>query len=699
MGSSTTGLCEALDRRILLAHIGLDVTFAGGGEAAVNGTMLVAPLQGGKVLAVGPDGAVRLNSDGTRDESFVDREARSEVLRQPVTAAVREKKLFVAGTVYNDQGLAALYVRKANLTLGTVDTSFGQNGVVTFVPVKAVNGAELRQYFVNAVLPTADGGVIVAITQQLKSGSYPNEVYTQASMLHKFTAAGVLDPTFGNKGLVTVDVLDNDYFAPRRLTGGYADGRFVLLSGAESSPELRRFNADGSLDTTFGNAGVVALVESPFNYSNASAGNPVVQADGKIAVSFSSTDISGETSFSFIRRLNSDGTPDTSFGDNGATELGSEGGSYSAPDIALDASNRIISTARNGELIRLTPSGEFDPTFDDDGFSPMPKTGVEGHEGDVVRPRLALDAAGNILVGRTDRVSRFVERPNRAALGANRVLVIDGTNNADTITASLAGDTLTVTINGETSTFAAADVDSFLVTAGPGNDRIDLSAANFAALVNAGFGDDSIVTGDGDDWINCDRGADTVDAGGGKDLVFGDDDADFIFANSGNDIVFGEYGDDVISGGDGNDRLYGGHDRLIESGEYTDPYDGDDSLSGNAGNDTVDGGLGDDRVAGNGGRDRVFAGSSGSDRVFGGTGGDWLYGQGGGDQLFGEGGNDRLYDDDFAFGSSTLRGGAGNDSFSTADEAPDALFGDSGHDIAFVDEKDVLTSIEESTSA
>src|SRR5688500_19235070 len=93
----TTSRIEPLERRALLAHVGLDLAFAGDGYAPVDGSLLVAPLSGGKVLAVGALGAVRLNPDGTLDPVFVDRGARSDLPRDAGAAALAGQQLFIAG--------------------------------------------------------------------------------------------------------------------------------------------------------------------------------------------------------------------------------------------------------------------------------------------------------------------------------------------------------------------------------------------------------------------------------------------------------------------------------------------------------------------------------------------------------------------------------------------------------------------------
>src|SRR5262249_6260820 len=92
--------------------------------------------------------------------------------------------------------------------------------------------------------------------------------------------ASPLDPTFGTGGLV------RGTFQGFSNTGGTSEvilsNRQVLVAGnADGNQAVARFNADGTLDTTFGQNGIAAFHPGAIN----SAANAIaVQADGKILV-------------------------------------------------------------------------------------------------------------------------------------------------------------------------------------------------------------------------------------------------------------------------------------------------------------------------------------------------------------------------------------------------------------------------------
>jgi uncharacterized delta-60 repeat protein len=132
----------------------------------------------------------------------------------------------------------------------------------------------------------------------------------------RFNANGTTDSSFGSGGEVTTQV-GNTF-------GGVAlqvDGKIVVGGGQTIAPGatdlcLVRYNADGTLDTTFGSSdNGVALVPPPSGYSTAGAGGGVeIQSDGKIVASGEPGPGGGVWS---ATRVNADGTLDTSYGNGG----------------------------------------------------------------------------------------------------------------------------------------------------------------------------------------------------------------------------------------------------------------------------------------------------------------------------------------------------------------------------------------------
>src|SRR5688572_53934 len=137
---------------------------------------------------------------------------------------------------------------------------------------------------------------------------------------------------------------------------------------------LARFNADGSLDSTFGNAGLVTLDLDVFDY----ASDVIQQADGKLVVAgeTNSTNELVGTGRATFARFNANGSLDTSFGSGGSVsvDFGSELQSR-ASSLAQQADGMLLAvgTVRGSSeshmgLMRLTADGMLDPLFDGDGM-------------------------------------------------------------------------------------------------------------------------------------------------------------------------------------------------------------------------------------------------------------------------------------------------------------------------------------------
>jgi uncharacterized delta-60 repeat protein len=667
MSSRNSSVVDRLEARVLLTRVGVDTDFGGDGYADADGSVLVAPLTGGKVLAVGRFQSVRLHEGGTLDASYLDRGAAGSFpTREAYTALVVGQQLFIAGIQREVDGpIVAVFVRKVNLATGAAGSGFGNGGVITFVPesptpgIGGIGGP-------TSMIATDDGGFIVAVTQFVEGGG--------GLTLHKFNADGSADLTFGDDGFVVADMVDlfvveTGYAAPA------GDGKFVLLGGGPNDPTLKRFNADGSPDTTFGEQGVVTLAGTPFTAARVeTVARPVVQPGGQVVLKAEQ----------YLIRFNADGARDTSFGGGGTVNLRQAAGRH----MVLDASGRIVGIAGETDLFRVLPGGALDATFDEDGFAPMSDFAPSYYA------NIAIDASDRILVGgrfeEPALVGRFEERYGAAVEDGVR-LRVDGSDSDDTISVSRAGDDFIVTINGERSEFAASQITRVIVTGAGGDDQIDLQVDVFT-LVRGGDGDDWIRTGAGADEIYGLGGADTVESGGGRDVILGGDGDDRLYGSADDDRMFGEGGSDSLAGGDGRDKLYGNRADGIAA---ADPA-GDDSLSGNAGVATLDGGAGNDRVAGNGGHDRLHGGI-GDDRIYGGTGNDWLYAGPGSDRLYGDSGPDHLYadeDEGTSGGIDILRGGKGNDALFAHDTLIDRLYGDGGQDWAATDDDDVLVSVD-----
>lgn len=150
-----------------------------------------------------------------------------------------------------------------------------------------------------------------------------------------------------------------------------ADGKIVAaggMVGPEFGAALARYHPDGNLDYTFGQSGLVTTT------AGVSAGRGLaIQSDGKIVVAGKGP--ANGRGFA-AARYNTDGSPDTSFGDDGTTTIYflAEGGEevnsvVVQPDgkIVLAGWATVSSYHPDFAIARLNPDGRPDPTFGNAG--------------------------------------------------------------------------------------------------------------------------------------------------------------------------------------------------------------------------------------------------------------------------------------------------------------------------------------------
>ncbi len=203
------------------------------------------------------------------------------------------------------------------------------------------------------------------------------------------------------------------------------------------------------------------------------------------------------------------------------------------------------------------------------------------------------------------------------------------------------------------------------VDGGSGNDVIDGSGMTERAVQVGNAGNDTLLSGGGDDYLDGGVGDDVVAGGSGNDRIKGGEGADQLSGGDGNDLIYADSEDTLVSGGDGYDRVIvqdAGDFSLDQSEagvEYVSSGSGDDSLDASGMTERVHqfGNVGDDVLVGGSGND-VQYGGVGNDQISGGDGNDTIRGNEGSDQLRGGDGNDLIYAD---ADDSLIDGGDGTD--------------------------------------
>ncbi len=214
-----------------------------------------------------------------------------------------------------------------------------------------------------------------------------------------YNADGSLDYTFGNNAVVKTDFLTNSIEEIKAIAI-QPDGKIVAAGttgiSTLSNYAIVRYLADGSgLDLTFGTGGRVTIdISSTQDYVS----GIVVQPDGKIVVGGST--VNGANADFSIIRLNPNGTLDTSFDGDGKVTT-SMGASYNiSSGIGLQADGKIVLAgyvAGNFGVVRYNTNGSLDNTFDADGkvnitIGPSSNEGVFGL---VIQPDGKILVSGN----------------------------------------------------------------------------------------------------------------------------------------------------------------------------------------------------------------------------------------------------------------------------------------------------------------
>ena len=270
---------------------------------------------------------------------------------------------------------------------GSPDTSFGTAGAAVF----DVPGSEDEKGLGLAL--QADGKIVVA--------GYVRINGKRDALVARFTAAGGLDGTFGIGGYVTyAGAGDGTDIAFGVVVQG--DGRIVLVGEARHQDSqdalLLRYNADGTLDRTFGAGGVFTYNGGPGAADKGFAA--AIAPDGGIVLAGSSIVAAKEDAL--VLKVTADGRLDPSFGAGGVVNYSGPGDESDYGNaVALEPDGRIViagASSRGGQfdilLLRLRADGRRDESFAGSGATTF------GRPGDLYDYAwgLAIQPDGKILL-------------------------------------------------------------------------------------------------------------------------------------------------------------------------------------------------------------------------------------------------------------------------------------------------------------
>jgi uncharacterized delta-60 repeat protein len=220
------------------------------------------------------------------------------------------------------------------------------------------------------IMPAAYAVRIQADGKIVIAGNVAAGQFTDFAVV-RLNSNGTLDTTFDGDGKAVTSINTRRDFAYGLEI--QPDGKIIAV-GASERPDLSgysefalaRYNTDGSPDTTFGNGGIMTTLNSTSSEAHA----VVVQLDGKIVIAGVGSHMA------FICRYNADGSPDTNFDTDGITNLQF----YLFNSVALQADGKIVAAGGptvnsiDFTVFRFNANGSLDNTFDGDGIATAPES-------------------------------------------------------------------------------------------------------------------------------------------------------------------------------------------------------------------------------------------------------------------------------------------------------------------------------------
>lgn len=266
---------------------------------------------------------------------------------------------------------------------GLLDTDFGTNGVLVFSDLAVAPEAGLLGFIRLGLQPS--GAMIVAGVLRPDEGE-------QMLAVARLDKTGALDPSFGNDGMTTINIVDGPETTSDMII--LPDGSIVLAGGTYQQNEdrvsfLAKLDEHGQLDDSFGNAGV--SINNLGTGSDDRYDRVAVQPDGKL--------LAGTQNYGVYRHL-TNGSLDLGFGPGGGGRVwvrrSAAFGLASTSDgsAVFGGSLGLSISSQDFDIYKLTPSGDnLDENFGIRGVTSIAVTAGNDSILDI-----AIDSKGRIVV-------------------------------------------------------------------------------------------------------------------------------------------------------------------------------------------------------------------------------------------------------------------------------------------------------------
>ena len=342
----------------------------------------------------------KLNADGSLDESFAgDGTANTSFGGYRLAFDIEQLsdgRILVAGRTGDEEASfiggneQASFVRF--LPNGSLDTSFSEDGILAL---------DLSDFDGIFQMSATDGGAVVA------AGTSTGKL-----LIVKLLASGDPDTSFAGDGILTTEQDEASGIAVQ------PDGK-ILVSGKTNA--LARFNADGTLDQSFGAGGLTGALGAGLTFERDEVTIRSVALslgpDGTAVVAGTAGyEAPGPHGFTqprtqtFLARYTTGGELDPTFSGDGAVVRSSTAGG--AADLETQDDGRYVLAGFN-ELARFLPDGTLDSSF---------SGGIrESPIGERIED-LAIDPEGRLVVLGSFRVGRLLNSAGPSNADADGVL-------------------------------------------------------------------------------------------------------------------------------------------------------------------------------------------------------------------------------------------------------------------------------------
>ena len=343
----------------------LDTNFDSDGVVVANGAVRAMARQSdGAIVLAGRFqsgfGVKRLLANGTTDTSFSADGVTGAPMGPSIDSATHsalqpDGKIIVVGGDQLGRFQVARY-----LPDGGLDTSFSTDGLLTIQ-----FGQQYYYGLANAVAVQNDGRIVLAGT--LRESNHPT-TYSRIGVA-RLNIDGSLDASFSGDGLVVSELTGSAEASSMLIQ---PDGKIVVAGAWNDFATLWRFNGDGSYDSRFSGDGIVSMASAGTLISSIvlQPDGRILAAGYQRPSSFLNT-IYG--SVLMVARFNANGSLDSTFGTNGKMlDPGSR--QRTADDIVLLPDGRFAvagdtTVYRQGSessqmaVSRYNPDGSIDGTF------------------------------------------------------------------------------------------------------------------------------------------------------------------------------------------------------------------------------------------------------------------------------------------------------------------------------------------------